>query len=301
MVVSQNQIDKIRARKTLKSGSLRKLKRPPKWLLPLSKEREYEKDLYSLTFELRQLINDFLMPAVPSMIAEVGIKTPDGPKGERGDGWMDDLRGIIITIGNLIQPKVESTIVQAGIIGLEISKFNYEQFQKINKNVFGVDIFIDQPWLQDQLTLFANQNAQLINSIPQQELLRVAGDVERGLQEGASLKTITESIKNSFGITRRRAKNIARDQTTKLNASLTKLRQQELGVDSYEWQTSGDERVRESHRLNDGKIFRWDDPPKKTGHPGTDVNCRCVAIPILEGVIYESSPNWPADKNPKGE
>ena len=292
MVISAKQLQQIRDRKTLKSGKLRKLKKPPKWLLPMSQEREYQRDLYSLTLELRKLIDQILLPQVPSMIAEVGIKTPDGPKGERGDSWMDQLRGIIISIGNAIEPKVENTIVQAGIIGAEIASFNYNQFQKINRNVFGVDIFIEQPWLADQLTLFATQNAQLIQSIPSEELLRVSGAVERGLQEGASLKTITEDIEKSFGITRRRAKNIARDQTAKLNASLTKLRQQELGVESYEWQTSGDERVRASHRKNDGKIFRWDSPPAATGHPGTDVNCRCVAIPILDGVVYEQSNNW---------
>lgn len=292
MPITDKQRQQIRERKTLKSGKLRKLKQPPKWLLPMSQEREYTRDLFSLTLDLRKLISEMLIPQVPSMIAEVGIKTPDGPRGERGDSWMDQLRGIIIAIGNAIESKVESTIVQAGIIGAEIAGFNYKQFQKINRNVFGVDIFIDQPWLKDQLTLFATQNAQLITSIPNEELLRVSGAVERGLQEGASLKTITEDIEKSFGITRRRAKTIARDQTTKLNASLTKLRQQELGVDEYEWQTSGDERVRESHRKNDGKIFRWDAPPAATGHPGTDVNCRCVAIPILDGVIYEQSNNW---------
>lgn len=292
MAVSQKQLAQIRARKTLKSGKLRKLKQPPKWLLPMSQEREYQRDLYSLTLELRKLIDTMLIPHIPAMVAEVGILTPDGPSGERGDSWMDMLRGIIISIGNSIEPKVESTIVQAGIIGAEIASFNYKQFQKINRNVFGVDIFIEQPWLKDQLTLFATQNAQLITSIPSEELLRVSGAVERGLQEGASINTITESIEKSFGITRRRAKTIARDQTAKLNASLTKLRQQELGVDEYEWQTSGDERVRESHRKNDGKIFRWDSPPAATGHPGTDVNCRCVAIPILDGVIYEQSNNW---------
>lgn len=298
MVVSQKILNQIRARKTLKSGKLRKLKKPPKWLLPLSQERQYERDLYSLTFELRRLIETMLVPALPSFIADVGMKTPDGPLGENTDaGWMDLLRGIVISIGELIQPKVENTIAQAALIGAEIASFNYQQFQKINRNVFGIDIFIRQPWLADQLTLFANQNAQLITSIPDQELLRVSGVVERGLQEGASLKTITEDVENSFGITRRRAKLIARDQTSKLNASLTKLRQQELGVESYEWQTSGDERVRPSHRKNDGKIFRWDDPPAETGHPGTDVNCRCVAIPILDGVIYEQSNNWPGNKS----
>ncbi len=43
-----------------------------------------------------------------------------------------------------------------------------------------------------------------------------------------------------------------------------------------------DERVRPSHRMNDGRIFSWSDPPD-TGHPGEDHNCRCEAITYVEG------------------
>ena len=78
---------------------------------------------------------------------------------------------------------------------------------------------------------------------------------------------------------------LSRDQTTKLNASLTKLRQESAGITEYIWQTAGDERVRPTHKANDGKKFNWDKPPAKTGHPGTDINCRCVAIPVMEGII----------------
>lgn len=276
---------KIRAIKTTKKGTKKKLKKPPQWLFPSSAEREYTRDLWVMTNQLKQYIKEFLVPAVPDMIAEIGILTPDGP---RGDAWADRLRGIILTIGELMVKPVEEAISEAEKVAEDINLFNYNQFQKINKSVFGIDIFIDQPWLRDQLQLFSRQNAQLITSIPVQELERVAGVVERGLQEGSRFEVIAEDIQKSFGITRRRAKNIARDQTAKLNSSLTKLRQQELGVEEYEWQTAGDERVRPTHRANAGKTFRWDDPPAKTGHPGTDVNCRCVAVPVLEGILdYE--------------
>ena len=147
------------------------------------------------------------------------------------------------------------------------------QSEKLNHSIFGFDIFTDEPWLKDQLELFSNQNAQLINSIPEQELERVSGAIERGLQQGSRFTEIAKEIQKSFGISKRRATLIARDQTTKLNASLTKLRQTGVGVTKYEWQTSGDERVRSTHRANDGKIFEWDKPSKITGHPGHDVNC----------------------------
>lgn len=69
--------------------------------------------------------------------------------------------------------------------------------------------------------------------------------------------------------------------------SLTKVRHEELGITHYRWSTSGDERVRDTHIENDGKIFAYDDPPDETGHPGHDINCRCVAIPVLDKAEIE--------------
>jgi SPP1 gp7 family putative phage head morphogenesis protein len=53
-------------------------------------------------------------------------------------------------------------------------------------------------------------------------------------------------------------------------------------VEEYVWSTSRDERVRPSHSAKDGKRFKWNDPPSDTGHPGNEIQCRCVAIPVLD-------------------
>ena len=255
-------------------------KKPHTWLFPQGQEIMYTKDLLSLSRELAKIIREVMYPAIPSMVEEVQRKTPT----DRQDDYLDRLKSLIVFIRKAIQGKVDETILQAENVARNINQFNYNQFQKINENVLGVDLFVSEPWLLDQLKLFSAQNAQLITSLPDQELERVAGYIERGLQDGTSIREIEKDIQKSFGITRRRAKLIARDQTTKLNASLTKLRQQEVGVTEYVWQTSGDERVRPTHRANDGKTFRWDKPPA-TGHPGSDVNCRCVALPVLDNLL----------------
>jgi hypothetical protein len=52
--------------------------------------------------------------------------------------------------------------------------------------------------------------------------------------------------------------------------------------DRYVWRTQRDTKVRLSHRRNDGRVFRWADPPE-TGHPGEGFNCRCEAVPYIEG------------------
>ena len=50
----------------------------------------------------------------------------------------------------------------------------------------------------------------------------------------------------------------------------------------YVWRTRADDRVRVEHRVNDGHIFEWIDPPD-TGHPGEAFGCRCIAVPYVAG------------------
>lgn len=280
-MISKTMLALINARKE-KIGGKKKRKKPPKWLFPASQERSYDRSLYALTHQLKELIKEYLLPEIPSMIYEVESKMPTH---DRQDQYLSRLNSLIISLRQAIQSTVDKTIKDAVGVGVAINEFNKQQFQKMNRTVFGIDLFVDEPWLKDQLELFANQNAQLITSLPDEELERVSQAIQRNLQEGKRYREVASDIQKTFGISKRRATLIARDQTTKLNSSLTKLRQQEIGVEEYIWQTSGDERVRPTHRAHDGKKFRWDEPPKDTGHPGQDINCRCNAIAVLEGIL----------------
>ena len=280
-MISKTFIELIRMRREKKEHKKRQ-KKPPKWLFPASQERSYDRALYALTHQLKVLIKERLLPEIPAMIKEVESKMPTN---DRQDQYLSRLNLLIISLRQAIQGTLEETINGAVGVGVAINQFNKEQFQRMNRTVFGIDLFVDEPWLTDQLELFANQNAQLIRSLPNEELERVSQVIQRNLQEGKRYREISSDIQKSFGITRRRATLIARDQTTKLNSSLTKLRQQEIGVEEYIWQTSGDERVRATHKAHDGKKFRWDSPPKNTGHPGQDINCRSNAIAVLDGIL----------------
>ena len=307
-MVSARYLELVKARNTNRQGKLKKLKRPPKWLDPLNAERKYTAELYRYTFEIRKVISRVLIPKLPGWLAGATITYPDPvlDSATRKDSIIDDILNeldeLLILIDEILDPFEQEAIQEAQEIGLEVAAFNQGQYQKTVNSVLGVDIFLEEPYLVPQLELFANQNAQLIQNMTENEIERVSGIIQRGLQEGSSLESVTENIENSFGITRRHAKLIARDQTSKLNGSLTKLRQQELGVVEYRWQTSGDERVRKTHRVLDGKICRWDDPTvylnEETGkwekrskiggtqvHTSQDVNCRCQPVPIIEGIF----------------
>jgi SPP1 gp7 family putative phage head morphogenesis protein len=256
-------------------------RRPLKWLFPTAQERKYYALLRSLVKELNEKIRLVMYPEIPSMVNEVEGNVVS----DRADDFLDRLSGLIFFIRRSMQNKIESTIKGADEIAISIARFNRAQLAKINENVFGIDLFTDEPFLADQLKIFSAQNSQLIRSLVDHELKQVREIVEVGLQQGERFEGIAKDIAKTFGVDQRRARTIARDQTSKLNASLTRLRQMEIGVEEYIWETSNDERVRATHKANQGKKFRWDTPPPITGHPSHDINCRCVASPVLDKLL----------------
>jgi SPP1 gp7 family putative phage head morphogenesis protein len=148
----------------------------------------------------------------------------------------------------------------------------------------GIDI---EPFIRNdnQLTPLIDQavkdNVALIKSIPEQYFQKLEEHVVGAIVSGARHEKLKEVVGYVGKVTENRAKLIARDQVSKLNGSINRIRQSSIGIDEYVWSTSKDERVRETHADNEGKRFRWDNPPEETGHPGEDINCRCVAIPYF--------------------
>ena len=153
------------------------------------------------------------------------------------------------------------------------------------RNALGVNIaaaLSKEGRIQTAVKAAIKQNIELITSIPTKYFEKVESLVRKNVETGMRYETIVGKIKEAGNVTESRAKLIARDQTAKMNSDFNRVRQTDLGINSYIWQTSGDERVRPEHADHDGKEFRWDDPPEDTGHPGEDIQCRCVAIPVFK-------------------
>lgn len=133
----------------------------------------------------------------------------------------------------------------------------------------------------DAMKAATKANIELITSIPDQFFEKLGDAVGKNMEAGMRFEDLAKEIERIGDVTESRAKLIARDQTSKMNGAFNEARQTSLGIDRYVWQTSGDERVREEHQANDGQVFNWNDPPA-TGHPGEDINCRCVAVPYFD-------------------
>jgi SPP1 gp7 family putative phage head morphogenesis protein len=169
-------------------------------------------------------------------------------------------------------------------------KLTIKEWKKVCQATLGINVMEDYymgEFFSEALKEWSVSNVNLVKTIPKETLTNMQNIVLEGYTAGKSNTTIGKEIQEAYGIDRRHAQFIARDQMAKLNADLTRAQQKDAGVEEYVWSTSGDRRVRDRHRELDGKRFKWGDPPivdKRTGRraaPGEDYNCRCVALPVF--------------------
>ena len=105
------------------------------------------------------------------------------------------------------------------------------------------------------------------------------------VSSGKTTTRIVKEIQKAYGVSKRRAELIARDQIAKLNGQIQRAQQLDAGIQEYIWYTVGDVRVRQRHQELNGKKFNWNDPPDvgkgRKCHPGEDYQCRCVGRPVF--------------------
>ena len=132
------------------------------------------------------------------------------------------------------------------------------------------------------LQAYTDANVQLIKSIPNALKSQLTQDLlHLSRTNPFDQQALTRLLAERYGKTGYPLRRLARDQNNKLVGQLSQVRQQAANIDEYEWSTSDDERVRPTHVENDGMLFLWNQPPAATGHPGHDIQCRCVALPVV--------------------
>lgn len=131
------------------------------------------------------------------------------------------------------------------------------------------------------------EQVTLIRSIPIGAAQRVHDLTIKGLEDSSRAKEVAAEIMRSGEVTVSRAVMIARTETSRTAETLTEARALHVGSTHYIWHTSGDSTVRPDHKILDGKIFAWNDPPVADQHsgaranPGRIYNCRCFSEPII--------------------
>lgn len=266
----------------------RKLKEPKAVDIPKSAGISYNAQLQKLVKAVRVDINTKIVPMIkalePQYISDSIVN----------DGWADQIMSVFVS---LIQKWQSPSFLGAANRTAEdfVNSVNTQNQRRFNRNIksVGIDVFGDSPRLQDLLEASSLDNARLITTIPSQYLNQVQSIVMTNMRSGLLPRNIIVQLRNQFGVTKRRAALIARDQTSKINGEISKSRQVDAGFEFFRWQTAEDSRVRDDHEhLQDqdigyGKgVYKWDKPPKDDKGvaiiPGSPINCRCVAIPVIK-------------------
>lgn len=145
--------------------------------------------------------------------------------------------------------------------------------------------------MNDVLQATVGENVSLIKSIASQHLTQVEGLVMRSVTAGRDLESLAKELQEQFEVTKRRAARISLDQNNKATAALTRVRYVDLGIKTAKWRHSGGgKEPRPSHvkASREGVTYNidegWLDPAiGKRIWPGSEINCRCVSIPIVAG------------------
>lgn len=148
--------------------------------------------------------------------------------------------------------------------------------------------------LKSDIEIQIEENASLIKTLPTDVAKKVTKDISdmalKGMRASEIAKVIREQTDKH---SRASAKLIARTEVSKTTTALTKARCDNLDLHWYVWRTMEDgDRVRKSHRIMEGVLINWNEPPspealageKSVGnyHAGNIWNCRCYPEPLIE-------------------
>lgn len=241
---------------------------------PKTTEVRYRKQLFSLVENLADTVERDVVPILKQFEREYV-----------GDSYTIKLEEVFERMATSFEEIDKQAKTVANSFVEEVNTNNKKRFYSSIESSIGVNLgsLIQNEGLEDRLKATVDMNVDLIKSIPEEYLKKVKTIIYTNTIQGENAGSIIDQIRDVKKVSKNRARVIARDQTSKLNSALTQKRAKNVGSEEYIWRTVGDgDRVRPSHRKNNGKTFRWDSPPKDTGHPGHDIQCRCIAQPIIK-------------------
>lgn len=145
--------------------------------------------------------------------------------------------------------------------------------------------------MQDVYSAVIGEQVGLIRNIGAQYLGQVETLVMQSVQTGRDLGHLHDELRARYGITKRRAALIARDQNNKATATFTRTRQRDAGITKARWRHShAGKEPRPSHVAADGEVYDVDKGMFLDGvwtWPGVEINCRCTSEPIIPGLEDE--------------
>lgn len=188
-----------------------------------------------------------------------------------GDTWLARLDEIAVSMAEHLADSIWHTT-------------DVQLYGMITKLGFSVDFQLSEP-IRNSLDAIVAENVSLIKSIAQEYQKNIMTTVMEGVTEGRNVRRIYQAMRHTYGVTERRAKLIAFDQTNKATSAINRVRQRELGITKAIWRHShGGKRPRPEHVEADGKEYNIEKGMYLEGKwtwPGREINCRCTSESIF--------------------
>ncbi len=273
-----------------------------------SAERKYRNELLRIVNEINSLIRQKIVPILkrdgkPIDVVADSVEVNDGPVAEITEAFA-------VIQGLLSLDDRENKGVGSAFVGSVAATTNAKTSAMLERAGFALPTnrdIIARQGLTEALDALTAENASLVTKMSQEYIDRIQRAVLDNYLTGKYVGNggVLKELGRISGITKKRAKLIARDQSNKIHGTVTRLQAQATGSAGYEWNNVRDERVRGNpsgkypnskynHWDRDGEYFLWKPmknppispngkpfrQPPKDGMPGEPINCRCFASPV---------------------
>lgn len=194
------------------------------------------------------------------------------------------------TLSQILPAEIAETLSMTDIFDSSLWKVEKE----FRKTLAGITVTPElTPMQRKRIAEEWQGNMRLwIKDFTEDEIRKLRTNVQKSAFAGNRYGSLIDTIQKSYGVTARKAKFLARQETSLLMTKFKESRYADAGVMEYRWGCvagSKNHPVRPSHKILEGKIFRWDNPPittmpdepQRKNNPGQDYNCRCFARPLV--------------------
>lgn len=190
--------------------------------------------------------------------------------------WFDEAEGLDKAVAEELRARMDKTFYS----GQQdfMTKFFKDASEEMQQILVQFSLDKDQVFqsrLEDLRTLYIDNALERING-EENELKRIFLKKLTDYVEGRTATLDVADLAEEMNETAVHvARFFARDQMARFNKALTVSTFYAAGVKKVKWVTVGDQRVRDTHKVLNGRVFDINNlPPEKD-----DYNCRCGLVP----------------------
>jgi len=254
--------------------------------VPLMIEKEFYSQIRAYNTNFKKAVRAFIFPLIESYskITRDSITK---------DGIGDDINNALELLKAKFDFNSQAERISSNMVN-RVTNINGKKTTERVNNAIGVDVsnIVNSENLTEFVEMQQIHNSELIKNVPNQAIEDIRRIVLNGLTNGLRADEITQQISGNipssvFNKMNNRIKTIARTEVAKLNSQITNRRLTNLGIIRAIWDATMDKRTRPCHAARDGQEFDineglYSSCDGLTIKPAEQINCRCVARPIIE-------------------